>query len=314
MKGRLDNMSMDRLIEKIREKKNPSVAGLDARLEYVPEQIRAKNTELYGKTLRAAAESVFEFNKGLIDALHEIVPAVKPQCAYYELLGPDGALTLKRTIDYAHEKGMYVITDGKRNDIGETASAYADAYFGRTEIDGEHMEPYGSDSLTVNAYLGSDGINPFVKYCESGDKSIFVLVKTSNKSSLEVQEMIAGDRPLYRVMADYLVRWGSGCVGKYGYSNVGAVVGATHPRQLKELRGLHPELFFLVPGYGAQGGDASDVEFAFDKNGHGAIVNSSRGIMCAWQKSGDDGTHFAEAAYDAAMKMKRDISAYVVVG
>ncbi|MDR1117358.1 MAG: orotidine-5'-phosphate decarboxylase [Oscillospiraceae bacterium] len=305
-------MSIDRLTEKIREKKNPTVAGLDARIEYVPEFIQRKNAELYGKTLKAAAESVYEFNAGLIDALCEVVPAVKPQSAYYELLGPDGAMTLKRTIAYAREKGLYVITDGKRNDIGETASAYADAYFGGVSFMGESFEPYSSDGLTVNAYLGSDGIKPFVKYCEDG-KSIFVLVKTSNKSSFEVQEMIAGDRPLYRVMAEYINRWGADCVGQCGYSNVAAVVGATHPRQLKELRQAHPRIFFLVPGYGAQGGGAADVEHAFDGGGGGAVINSSRGIMCAWQKTDGGGKNFKEAAYDAAVKMKRDLQAYVVV-
>lgn len=306
-------MSIDRLIQKIRLTKNPTVAGLDARIEYVPQQIIEKNMALYGKTLQAAAESIFDFNVGLIDALCDIVPAVKPQSAYYELLGPEGVAVLKRTIDYAHEKDLYVITDGKRNDIGATASAYAEAYFGTVKIGDIELTPFGSDSLTVNPYLGTDGLTPFIKYCDESDKSIFVLAKTSNKSSYEVQEMVAGDRPLYRVIASYIERWGKNCIGKSGFSNVGAVVGATHPRQLKELRELHPTMFFLVPGYGAQGAGASEVEHAFNQEGHGAIINSSRGIMCAWQQKGDDGTHFAEAARDSALEMKKDLRQYVVI-
>jgi orotidine-5'-phosphate decarboxylase len=306
-------MSIDRLHEKIRLMKNPTVAGLDARLEYVPRQIIEKNLELYGKTLRAAAESVFDFNVGLIDALYDIVPAVKPQSAYYELLGPDGIAVLKRTIDYAHEKDLYVITDAKRNDIGATASAYAEAYFGTVQVGDAAIAPFGSDSLTVNPYLGTDGMTPFLKYCEEGGKSIFVLAKTSNRSSYEIQEMVAGDRPLYRVVSSYIERWGKNCIGKSGFSNVGAVVGATHPRQLKELRELHPSIFFLVPGYGAQGAGASEVEHAFNREGHGAIINSSRGIMCAWQQKGDDGSLYAEAARDSALEMRKDLRQYVVI-
>ena len=304
-------MSMDILIEKIRKTKNPTVAGLDARLEYVPKHIVNKNIDLYGKTLKSAAESIYDFNVGLIDALCEIVPAVKPQSAYYELLGAEGVAVLARTISYAKERGLYVIADAKRNDIGATASAYAEAYFGTVEVGGEVLTPFGADSLTVNAYLGSDGIKPFLKYC--GEKSIFVLAKTSNPSSIELQEMVAGDRPLYKVVTSYISRWGADFVGKYGYSNVGAVVGATHPRVLKELRTAFPRVFLLVPGYGAQGGTAADVEYAFDKNGHGAIVNSSRGIMCAWEKTDGDGLNFAEAAYDAATKMRRELQNHITV-
>jgi len=306
-------MSIDRLQDKIRSMKNPTVVGLDARLEYVPPQIIEKNLDLYGNTLKAAAESVFDFNAGLIDALCGVVPAVKPQSAYYELLGPEGVGVLKRTIDYARGKDMYVIVDGKRNDIGSTASTYADAYFGSVPVGSGRLTPFGADSLTVNPYLGTDGLSPFLKYCEENDKSIFVLCKTSNKSSYEIQDMVAGDRPLYRVVASYVERWGKNCIGKYGFSNVGAVVGATHPRQLRELRSLHPSVFFLVPGYGAQGAGAAEVEHAFTPEGHGAVINSSRGIMCAWQQKNDDGSHYAEAAYDSALQMRKDISQYIVI-
>ncbi len=304
-------MSISRLQKLILEKRNPTVAGLDARPEYVPPHIRAANVEKYGRTLKAAAESVWEFNVGLIDGLSEIVPAVKPQAAYYEVLGPDGVDVLKRTIDYAKSKGLYVIVDGKRNDIGATATAYAEAYLGMIEFEGVTLRAFDADGLTVNAYLGSDGIKPFTKYC--GEKSIFVLVKTSNKSAIEIQDMMAGDRPLYRVMASRVENWGADFVGEYGYSNVGAVVGATYPDELKLLRQVCPRTFFLVPGYGAQGGTAADVEGAFDREGRGAIINSSRGIMCAWQKKNDDGRNFVEAACEAAMKMKRELNAYVMM-
>lgn len=303
-------MSITRLQKLIIEKRNPTVAGLDARPEYVPQQIIAENVEKYGRTLKAAAESVYMFNVGLIDALAELVPAVKPQSAYYELLGPDGVAVLKRTIDYAKSKGLYVIVDGKRNDIGATATAYAEAYLGMVEFDGVTLSPFDADALTVNPYLGSDGIKPFTKYCD--EKAIFVLAKTSNKSSIELQDMLAGDRPLYKVVASRIERWGADYVGEYGYSNVGAVVGATYPEELAELRKSCPRTFFLVPGYGAQGGTAADIEGAFDKEGRGAIINSSRGIMCAWQKKEDDGTHFAECAYEAALKMKRELNAYIL--
>lgn len=304
-------MSITRLQKMILDKRNPTVAGLDARPEYVPPHIIAAKVEEYGRTLKAAAEAVYEFNVGLIDGLSEFVPAVKPQSAYYELLGPDGVAVLKRTIDYAKSKGMYVIVDGKRNDIGATATAYAEAYLGMIEFEGVTLRAFDADGLTVNAYLGSDGIKPFAKYCD--EKSIFILAKTSNKSSIEIQDMMAGDRPLYRVVANRIEMWGADYVGEYGYSNIGAVVGATYPEELKTLRKNCPRTFFLVPGYGAQGGTAADIEGAFDKDGRGAIINSSRGIMCAWQKKNDDGRNFVEAACEAAMKMKRELNAYVIM-
>ncbi|MDL2288668.1 orotidine-5'-phosphate decarboxylase [Oscillospiraceae bacterium OttesenSCG-928-F05] len=304
---------MDRLIDLIRARKNPTVAGLDPKLEYIPKQIVDKQLQLHGETLKAAAEAVFEFNAGLIDALKDIVPAVKPQSAYYERLGPDGVEVLRRTIAYAKEAGLYVIADCKRNDIGSTAEAYAEAYLGSVTVGDKTYEPFGADSVTINPYLGSDGIKPFYKFCTEREKTVFVLCKTSNPSSLELQDMIAGDRALYRVVAGYLERWGKDSVGKYGFSSIGAVVGATHPAQLKELRKLHPSLFFLVPGYGAQGGSAADIEYSFNREGHGAIVNSSRGIMCAWQKKGDDGTHFAEAARDEAVAMRDALKQYITI-
>lgn len=297
-------MSVNTLVNKIREKNNPTVAGLDARLEYIPAHITDKYIAEYGKTLKAAAASMMEFNKGLIDALYDIVPAIKPQAAYYELLGPDGAVVLRDTIEYAHEKGMYVIADIKRNDIGATATAYAQAYLGCSEVGGESLPVYDSDSCTVNAYLGTDGINPFLAECSARDKSIYVLVKTSNKSSGEFQNKLMGDQPLYIRMAEKVAEWGAELMTECGYSQVGAVVGATYPEEQKIIRQIIPHSYFLVPGYGAQGATAKDIANAFNDDGLGAIVNSSRGIMCAWKKCDLD---YQEAARQEAIRMRDDI-------
>lgn len=299
-------MALDRLIRKIVEKQNPTVAGLDPKLAYIPEYIKAEAYAKYGKTLEGAAEALWVFNKGLIDALCDIVPAVKPQAAYYEMYGWQGIRTLEKTIKYAKEKGMFVITDGKRNDIGTTMEAYAAAHLGETELEGEMLEAFGADALTVNGYLGSDGIMPVVKVSKAGDRGMFVLVKTSNPSSGELQNLeLEGGETIYLHMGKLCEKWGEELMGEYGYSGVGAVVGATYPQQLTELRAELPHTFFLVPGYGAQGGTADDIAGAFDSNGLGAIVNSSRGIMCAWQKEGCGEREYAEAARREALKMKK---------
>ena len=307
-------MAFDRLITKIAQTQNPTVAGLDPKLAYIPSYIKEECFAKYGKTLEGAAAALLEFNKGLIDALCDIVPAVKPQAAYYEMYGWQGVKALHDTIAYAQEKGMFVITDGKRNDIGATMEAYATAHLGQVEVEGEVFAPFGADALTVNGYLGTDGIKPLLKVCKEKDAGIFVLVKTSNPSSGELQdrELADGDT-IYRAMGKMCESWGEELPGKYGYSGVGAVVGATYPAQLEELRAAMPHTFFLVPGYGAQGGTAEDVQYAFDKYGHGAIVNSSRGIMCAWQKTGGDGRDFAQAARDAAIAMRDDIRRFVTI-
>ena len=250
---------------------------------------------------------MLEFNKGLIDALCDVVPAVKPQSAYYELLGPEGVTVLKETISYAKEKGMYVIADVKRNDIGSTATAYAESYIGKITVNGKEYEPFGADSATINAYLGSDGIVPFVDVCKKYKKSVFVLVKTSNPSSGEFQNKLMEGKPLYEHVCEKMNEWGKDTIGKYGYSEVGAVVGATYPEEQKKIRELIPTAYFLVPGYGAQGATGKDIKNAFNKDGLGAIVNSSRGIMCAWQKSDKDGADYKEKAYEEAVKMRDDI-------
>jgi len=298
----------DRLIEKIIETQNPTVAGLDPKLDYVPASIKNACFEKYGKTLEGAAAALFEFNKKIIDNIYDIVPAVKPQAAYYEMYGWQGVKALADTIAYARSKGMFVITDGKRNDIGTTMEAYAAAHLGTTEIAGETVEAFGADALTVNGYLGTDGIKPLAGICKERDKGIFVLVKTSNPSSGELQDMkLENGATVYEQMGRMCESWGSDLMGKYGYSAVGAVVGATYPGQLLEMREKAPHTFFLVPGYGAQGGGAEDAKNAFDKNGLGAIINSSRGIMCAWKKQGLTEEDFAEAARTEALRMKDDI-------
>ena len=306
-------MSFERLQDKIREMKNPTVAGLDPKLEYVPSFIVEEKMKQYGQTLRCAAEAIYEYNVGLIDALCDVVPAVKPQSAFYERFGFEGVEVLKRTVEYAKRKGLYVIMDAKRGDIGSTAEGYSEASLGSVTIGETEVEPFGCDCLTINAYLGSDGINPFIKDCVARDRAVFALVKTSNPSSGELQNIVAGDRKVYNVVGDLLERLSKDTVDKYGYTCVGAVTGATYPMDIRDLRRRLEKTFFLVPGYGAQGGKAEDVQYAFDEYGHGAIVNSSRGIICAWQKTGKEGKDFGEAARDAAIAMREDLKKYITV-
>ncbi len=304
-------MSLDRMIEKIEQTQNPTVAGLDPKLDYVPEYIKAKCFDKYGETLKGAAKALLEFNKGLIDALYDIVPAVKPQAAYYEMYGTAGVKTLYKTQEYARSKGMYVITDGKRNDIGTTMEAYAAAHLGKVKVGSAEYEPFLGDALTVNGYLGSDGIKPLIKVCAENDKGIFVLVKTSNPSSGELQDKLVDGMPIYKLMGRMCEEWGKELPGAYGYSGVGAVVGATYPEQIKQLRAALPHTFFLIPGYGAQGATAKDISAAFDSNGLGGIVNSSRGIMCAYKKQKVNERDYAIAARKEAIRMRDEIMGIV---
>ena len=306
-------MSFDVLQDKIRAKKNPTVAGLDARVEYVPPFILKKYTEQYGETLGAAAQAVLEFDLGLIDALADVVPAVKPQSAYFEMLGWQGMKALEEVISHAKSKGLFVIADVKRGDSGTTAAAYSEAGLGTTRVGGAVCPVFDADCVTLNGYMGSDAVKPFLQDCVERDKCAFVLAKTSNPSSVELQDMVAGDRIVYTVMGDLIQRWGKGTAGKYGYQALGAVVGATHPSVLKELRYRLDRTFFLVPGYGAQGGTAADVRYAFDELGRGAVVNASRSIMCAWKKTGRDGADYQEAARAAAETMRDEIRQYVTI-
>lgn len=301
-------MSMDQLIKKIVATKNPTVVGLDPKLDYVPNYLKEKIFKKYGNTLKAAGKALLKFNMGLIDELYDIVPAIKPQVAYYEMYGHEGLKALAKTIEYAKEKGMYVIIDGKRNDIGTTMEAYAIAHLGETNVNGEKISAFQGDCLTVNGYLGTDGISPLLQVCDEYDKGIFVLVKTSNPSSGELQDKLIGEQHVYEVMGEMCEAWGKDTMGKYGYSSVGAVVGATYPEQLKDLRGKMPHTFFLVPGYGAQGGGANDVRYAFDTNGLGAIINSSRGIMCAYKNGDFNEKEYGKAARLEALRMRDDIT------
>jgi orotidine-5'-phosphate decarboxylase len=304
-------MSFSRLIEKIAQLNNPTCAGLDPNLAFIPQIIKKTAFAEHGETLEGAAAAILEFNKGLIDALYDIVPAVKPQCAYYEMYGYPGVRALHDTICYAKEKGMFVITDGKRNDIGTTMEAYSAAYLGKVKVGAAELEPFGADALTVNGYLGSDGIMPLLADCNAYDKGIFVLVKTSNHSSNELQDQEINGQSIYQLMGMMCEGWGNKTKNKYGYNAVGAVVGATYPAQIRQLRKMLPSTFFLVPGYGAQGGAAENAALAFDKKGNGAVINSSRAIMTAYQKENCSEQDYAAAARREAVRMRDEIMRFI---
>ncbi len=304
-------MSFEPLIEKIAAKRNPTVMGLDPVLDYIPAYIQKKAVDEFGDTFKAAGEAIFAFNKGLIDAAADLVPAVKPQSAFYEMYGIEGLIALEKTIAYAHEAGLYVILDVKRNDIGSTAEAYARAFIGETKLFASTAKATPVDCVTVNPYLGVDGVEPFIAQAAEHDKAMFILVKTSNKSSGDFQDLALGDRTLYRTVGEKVEEWGAPYLGASGYSPCGAVVGATYPAQLTELRAALPHTFFLIPGYGAQGGAAKDIAGAFDAKGRGAIVNSSRALMCAYKKAGDDGTNYQKCTRGAVIAMRDDINAVI---
>ncbi len=301
----------DRLLLEIKHKSNPTIMGLDPQLSHVPEFIRRQVEHEIEDPLEAAAESVFRFNCGLIDAVADIVPAVKPQMAFYEVYGAAGMRAFQRTCAYAKERDLMVVADGKRGDIGSTAAAYARAYLGRTELsDGMSTKLYDIDALTVNAYLGFDGVEPFLNFSAGGEKGIFILVRTSNPSAGDLQDLALDDgRLVFEAMADKVKGWGELFVGELGYSAVGAVVGATWPKQAKTLRSRMPNTLILVPGYGAQGASGEDVAVNFDENGRGAIVNASRSLMCAYlNESGCDPQDYAGACRRAAIKMREDLN------
>jgi len=297
-------MSFARLQERIDALKNPTVVGLDPDLTHIPGHILESHYKEHGETLEAASIAVVDFNCSLIDALYDIVPAVKPQAAYYEMLGPFGIMALHKTCEYAKLKGMYVIIDGKRNDIGSTAAAYSAAYLGTVKVGESEYMPFHADALTVNAYLGSDGIKPFIETAKIFDKAVFALVRTSNPSAGELQDQNINNDKLYTLVGDLMEEISKDTIDRYGYTCVGAVVGATYPEESKFLRQRLKNTFFLVPGYGAQGGSAESAANAFDENGRGAIVNSSRAIIAAWKNSSDD---FATAARNEAIKMRDEL-------
>ena len=298
------------LIENIQKTKAPICVGLDPMLSYVPEHIQAAAFEQYGETLEGAAEAIWQFNKEIVDHTFDLIPAVKPQIAMYEQFGIEGLKVYKRTVDYCKEKGLVVIGDAKRGDIGSTSAAYATGHIGSVQVGSKTYSSFDTDFLTVNPYLGTDGVKPFVDVCNSHDRGLFVLVKTSNPSSGEFQDRLIDGRPLYEWVAEKVVEWGNASMDG-DYSNVGAVVGATYPEMSRILRNLMPHTYFLVPGYGAQGGTAEDLKHCFNKDGLGAVVNSSRGIIAAYkqEKYKKFGTeHFAEASRQAVMDMVADIN------
>ena len=302
--------AIDILIEKIKETGNPTVMGLDPRYEMIPECVRKK----YDSNLEGACKAILEYNKALIDATCDIVPAVKPQVAFYEMFGLDGIKVFNETCKYAKEKGMVVIADAKRGDIGSTAQGYSNAFLGKTPIGDEGFEVFNVDFLTVNPYMGTDCVKPFVEDCQKYNKGLFVLVKTSNKSSGEIQDLVLENgKTIYETVAELVNTWGEELVGENGYSSVGAVVGATYPKQLEELRKIMPKTYFLIPGYGAQGGKAEDIALGFDENGLGGIVNASRSLICAYKsdlwKDKFVEEDYAKATRAEALRMKEELTA-----
>ncbi len=301
---------INKLVQEIQKKNAPVVVGLDPMLGYVPAHIQKAAFEEYGETLEGAAEAIWQYNKGIVDAVADLVPAVKPQIAMYEQFGIPGLNAFKKTVDYCKGKGLIVIGDVKRGDIGSTSAAYATAHLGKVTVGSRSYAGFDEDFSTVNPYLGSDGINPFIKVCREEKKGIFVLVKTSNPSSGELQDQLVNGRPLYELVGEKVAQWGAGCMGD-SYSYVGCVVGATYPEIGKVLRRLMPKTYILVPGYGAQGGKAEDLVHYFNPDGLGALVNSSRGIIAAYQKEeyaqfGEE--HYAEASRQAVIDMIADIN------
>ena len=297
---------MDKLYARISELKNPTVAGLDTRIEYLPEEFIKEVMPNGINSFEDAAEAVYQYNVRLVDALYDIVPSVKVQVAYYEMYGVAGMAAFEKTMAYAKSKGMIVMADVKRNDIGATAACYANAYVGETEMPYGKVKPFSSDIATINPYLGVDGIKPFTDACAANGTGVFALVKTSNPSSGQLQDLKYEDgRTLYEAVADLVEEWGESTRGETGYSAIGAVVGATYPQQGTALRARMPHTFFLVPGYGAQGATGKDIAGCFDANGNGAIVNASRSILCAWKKR--EGVAFDVAARDEAIRMREDL-------
>ena len=301
---------IEKLVERIKKLEAPIVVGLDPTLNFLPKHLLDKAVNEKGETLEAAADAIFEFNKKIVDAVYDLIPAVKPQIAMYEQFGIPGLMAYKQTVDYCHEKGLLVIGDAKRGDIGSTSTAYAIGHLGKVKIGSTEIAPIDTDFLTINPYMGSDSVVPFVEECKKNDKGLFILVKTSNPSSGEFQDQKVGKKAVYELVGKKVDEWGAELV-KNGYSDVGAVVGATYPEMGEVLREIMPKAYILVPGYGAQGGTAAELKSFFNKDGLGAIVNSSRGIIAAFKQEkyaeyGAEG--FAEAARAAVIDMKNDIA------
>lgn len=301
---------ISRLIDRIATLQAPIVVGLDPMLSYIPEQVQKAAFEEYGETLAGAAEAIWQYNKAIVDATYDLIPAVKPQIAMYEQFGVEGVQAYQKTVDYCKSKGLVVIGDIKRGDIGSTSEAYAVGHLGTVQVGSKTYAGFNEDFATVNPYLGSDGVKPFLKVCNECDKGIFVLVKTSNPSSGEFQDQLVDGTPLYELVAKKVVAWGEESMDG-AYSNVGCVVGATYPEMGKVLRKLMPKTYILVPGYGAQGGKAEDLVHYFNADGLGAIVNSSRGIIAAYKQekyARFGAEHYADASRQAVIDMIEDIN------
>ena len=300
---------INKLVAKIQKTEAPIVVGLDPMMKFVPAHIQKAAFDEYGETLKGAAEAIWQYNKQIVDAIYDLVPAVKPQIAMYEQFGIEGMIAFKKTVDYCKEKDLVVIGDIKRGDIGSTSEAYAVGHLGKVQVGSNSFYGFDEDFATVNPYLGSDGVKPFMKVCGEEKKGIFVLVKTSNPSSGEFQDRLVDGKPLYEIVGAQVDAWGSELMGD-NYSYVGAVVGATYPEMGKVLRDIMPKAYILVPGYGAQGGKGKDLVHFFNKDGLGAIVDSSRGIIAAYQqeqyKSFGD-MNFADASRQAVIDMREDI-------
>ena len=300
---------INKLIANIKKTGAPIVVGLDPKLDFVPEHVQKKAYAEYGETLEGAAEAIWQFNKEIIDKTCDLIPAVKPQVAMYEQFGIPGMEAFKKTVDYCKEKDLVVIGDIKRGDIGSTSSAYAVGHIGKVKVGSKIYAPFDEDFVTVNPYLGSDGINPFIDVCKEEKKGLFILVKTSNPSSGEFQDRLIDGKPLYELVGEKVAQWGETCMGDE-YSYVGAVVGATYPEMGKALRKVMPKSYILVPGYGAQGGQGKDLVHFFNEDGLGAIVNSSRGIIAAYrqeQYAQFGAENFGDASRAAVEAMAADI-------
>lgn len=301
--------AMDKLINKIKSTNNPVVMGLDPRYELLPKCILEK----YPNTLEGITDAIIEYNKALIDETFDIIPAVKPQIAFYEMFGIPGIKAFQETCKYAKQKGMVVIADIKRGDIGSTAQGYSNAYLGKTKIGDVEESIFDVDFVTVNPYMGIDSIKPFIDDCKKYNKGIFILVKTSNPSSGELQDIkLENGEEIYIKVAKLVEKWGTDLLGKNGYSSIAAVVGATYPKQLEEIRRVAPHTYFLIPGYGAQGGKVEDIALGFDKNGLGGIVNASRSLMCAYKsniwKDKFEEKNYAKATRQEALRMKEELN------
>ncbi len=301
---------INKLINKIQKTKAPIVVGLDPMLSYVPEHIQKKAFAEYGETLEGAAEAIWQFNKEIVDKTYDLIPAVKPQIAMYEQFGIEGLKAYKKTVDYCKSKDLVVIGDIKRGDIGSTSAAYAVGHLGKVQVGSKTYAGFDEDFATVNPYLGSDGVKPFIDVCKQENKGLFILVKTSNPSSGEFQDQKIDGKPLYELVGEKVAQWGEEHMGESGYSYIGAVVGATYPEQGEILRKVMPKSFILVPGYGAQGGKGKDLVHFFNEDGLGAIVNSSRGIIAAYKQEAYakfGAENFGDASRAAVEAMIADI-------